>query len=80
MSLEKPIFWLSESNPAKVIAISTLLLQKWKNYDLTLVPHPMLIKFQFLIFGHVILVHTFLTRPSQHFYRFQFLIYNPMSQ
>ena len=34
-----------------------------KIYDLTLVPHPMLIKFCFLIFWHVILVYTFLIRP-----------------
>ena len=51
-----------------------------KIYDLTLVPHPMLIKFYFLIFGNVILVHTCLARPYQHFYNFWFLIYNPMSQ
>ena len=25
MSLEKPSFWISESNPVKVIAISTVL-------------------------------------------------------
>ena len=64
MSLEEPIFLSPESNPAKVIAISTLLHPKMeKNYDFTLVPHPMLIKFHFLIFGHAILVHNFLTRP-----------------
>ena len=64
MSLEKPSFWISEINPVKVIAISTVLhAEMEKNYDLTLVPHPMLLKFHFLIFGHIILAHIFVKRP-----------------
>ena len=48
MSSEKLIFWSSESNQAKVIAISTLLHPKMENFMTS--PHPMLIKFYFLIF------------------------------
>ena len=33
MSLEKPIFWSSESNEAKVIAISTLLHLKMEKFS-----------------------------------------------
>ena len=62
MSLEKPILWSSESNQAKIMAISTLLHQKMEEFMTP--PHSMLIKFYFLIFDflHVILVHTLLTR------------------
>ena len=52
--------------------------QKWKNLQSCPSP-PFWLKFHFLVFGHVIFIHTFLARPQQHFCHFWFLIYNSIS-
>ena len=64
MFLEKPNFWSSRKQSSQSYSrFNTFTLKNGEIYDLSLVPHPMLIKFYYFIFEHVILVHTFLTRP-----------------